>query len=74
MQEESSVFRDWHQQYAIYLEEKENEKEMRNEIIKEAEEYKKAFTEKGRVNCEKNKTRKTREDIPSQSREAPQEM
>lgn len=29
---------------------------MRNEIIKEAEEYKKAFTEKRKVNCETNKT------------------
>ncbi|KAL8145671.1 hypothetical protein AgCh_003713 [Apium graveolens] len=41
MQEESSAFQ---------------EKEMRNEIIKEAEEYKKAFTEKRKVNCETSKT------------------
>ncbi|KAL5554743.1 hypothetical protein UlMin_042144 [Ulmus minor] len=42
---------------AIYLEEKEKKKrEIRNQIIEEAEEYKRSFYEKSKVTCETNKT------------------
>ncbi|XP_027064885.2 clathrin light chain 1 [Coffea arabica] len=56
MREEGAAFREWRRQNAIYLEEKEKrEKELRNQLIEEAEEYKRAFHEKTRQNKETTK-------------------
>ncbi|CAL0309355.1 unnamed protein product [Lupinus luteus] len=54
--EEGYVLREWRLQNAIQLEEKQKkEKELRVKIIEEAEEYKVAFYEKGKLNVETKK-------------------
>jgi hypothetical protein len=42
-------------QNTIHLEEKKKEKELRSQIILDAEEFKKAFVEKRKLNVETNK-------------------
>ncbi|KAG6393970.1 hypothetical protein SASPL_144546 [Salvia splendens] len=57
MQEEGFSFREWRRQNAIRLGEKEKrEKDLRSQIIEEAEEYKQAFFNKRKLNVEANKT------------------
>ncbi|CAN4092018.1 unnamed protein product [Withania somnifera] len=57
MLEEGLALREWRRHNAIRLEENEKrEKEIRNQIIEEGEEHKKAFYEKRKLNIETNKT------------------
>ncbi|XP_039134835.1 clathrin light chain 2-like [Dioscorea cayenensis subsp. rotundata] len=54
--EEGFLLREWRRQNAELLKQKEErEKELREQIYKEADEYKTGFYEKRKVNCETNK-------------------
>ncbi|KAM1462969.1 hypothetical protein ACFXTN_042906 [Malus domestica] len=56
MREEGFARREWRRLNVIHLEENENrEREMWNQIIEEAEEFKRAFYEKRKLSCEINK-------------------
>lgn len=54
--EEGFALREWRRENAIRLEEKEKrEKELLNQIIEEADEYKREFYQKRQIACESNK-------------------